>query len=135
MARTATLTETEFQSQVLALARISGWKACHPHDEPGSLILCRPPVLLFVGLKTEGGKLRPEQAEQLEALRGCEAAEARLWRPGDWPEIAERLARRDEDHGRHSPPGTRFTELTPEEKRERFKENARRRRKGEQSGA
>jgi DNA polymerase III delta subunit len=129
MARTATLTETEFQSQVLALARISGWKACHPHDEPGSLILCRPPVLLFVGLKTETGKLRHEQREWLEALRARESAEVILCQPGDWEAIAERLARRDENLAR-SPPGTPFTELRPEEKRERYKEQQRRRREG-----
>jgi hypothetical protein len=129
MPRTATLTETEFQQQVLALARISGWKACHPHDEPGSLILCRPPALLFVGLKSATGKLRHEQREWLEALRACESAEVALWGPGEWEEIAERLARRDE-HQARSPPGTRFAELRPEEKRERYEENARRRREG-----
>jgi hypothetical protein len=121
--------EREFQQQVLALARISGWKACHPHDAPGSLVLVRPPCLIFVGLKSATGKLRAEQREWLEALARCESVEVILCRPGNWEEIAERLARRDENQAR-SPPGTPFAQLRSEEKRERYKEQQRRRREG-----
>ncbi len=122
--------EREFQQQVRALARISGWKTCHPHDEPGSLILCRPPALLFVGLKSATGKLRHEQREWLEALARCESVEVVLWGPGDWEEIAERLEWRDEDLGR-SPPGTRVAELRSEEKRARYKAQQQRRKRGD----
>jgi hypothetical protein len=129
MARTATLTEAKFQSQVLALARISGWKTLHPHDEPGSLVLVRPPCLVFVGLRSTTGKLRHEQREWLEALGRCEGAEVILCQAGDWREIKERLARRDE-HLARSPPGTPFTQLRSEEKRERYREQQRRKREG-----
>ena len=96
MARTVSVTETEFQQQVLALARISGWKTLHPHDEPGSLVLVRPPCLIFVGLKSEGGKLRHEQREWLEAIEKEEEELAR---------------RRTEALTRIRQAGTRFEEL------------------------
>ncbi len=92
-------TEKNFQAQVLELACLSGWLCFHPFDSrrsaPGfpDLCLVRPPLVLFVELKSEGGKLRPEQREWLELLSRCEGVEARLWRPGDWPEVEETLAR------------------------------------------
>jgi hypothetical protein len=122
-------TEKAFRAQVLQLATRSGWLVYPAPDVPGSLILCRPPALLFVGVKSETGKLRHEQREWLEALARCESVEVVLWRPSDWEEIAARLEWRDEDLGR-SPPGTPFTELSPQEKRARYKENARRRKEG-----
>lgn len=92
-------TEKHFQAQVLELARLSGWRCYHTFDSrrsaPGfpDLVMVRPPVVLFAELKSEGGRLRPEQAAWLDALKACERVEARLWRPGDWPEIEEMLAR------------------------------------------
>ncbi|MDP9439871.1 MAG: VRR-NUC domain-containing protein [Actinomycetota bacterium] len=92
-------TEKEFQAQVLDLARRSGWCCYHTHDSrrsaPGfpDLVLVRAPVVVFAELKTETGKVRPEQRDWLAALKRCEGVEARLWRPRDWPEIEEVLRR------------------------------------------
>ncbi len=96
---TARISEKHFQSQVLELARLSGWRCYHTFDSrrsvPGfpDLVLVRAPVVLFAELKSESGKLRPEQREWLELLSRCEGVEARLWRPGDWSEVEETLAR------------------------------------------
>jgi len=96
----AWISEKEFQAQVLDLAKLSGWFCYHTHDSrrsaPGfpDLVLARPPRLVFAELKSEEGRLRPEQGGWLAALGRCEAVEARLWRPSDWPEIEEVLKRR-----------------------------------------
>jgi hypothetical protein len=99
-AKRTAISEKEFQAQILQLARLAGWKAYHTFDSRRStagfpdLVLVRPPVVLFVELKSEEGKLRPEQKAWLEVLSRCERVEARLWRPGMWPEIERVLCRR-----------------------------------------
>jgi hypothetical protein len=104
-ARGTPTTEKDFQAQVLQLARLSGWLCYHTHDSrrsaPGfpDLVLVRPPVAVFAELKSASGKLRPEQREWLQALRASESFEVRLWRPGNWPEIVDTLAKRGELHG------------------------------------
>ncbi len=93
----AHISEKAFQAQILSLA---GWRTYHTHDSrrsaPGfpDLCLVRPPVVLFVELKSEGGKLRPKQREWLEALSRCEGVGARLWRPSDFEEIERTLCKR-----------------------------------------
>jgi hypothetical protein len=95
-----TVSEKQFQAQVVELAGYCGWLCYHTHDSrrsaPGfpDLVLVRPPRLIFAELKTETGKLRPEQKAWLEALTGCiEASESRLWRPRDLEEIQTLLKR------------------------------------------
>lgn len=87
--KTTTITEKEFQAQVLQLARLAGWRFYHTHDSrrstPGfpNLVMVRPPVIVFAELKTQAGKVRPEQRDWFDALGGCETAGTRLWRPSD----------------------------------------------------
>ncbi len=94
------MSEKQFQSQVLQLAKLSGWLTYHTHDSrrsaPGfpDLVLVKAPLVLFAELKSARGKLRPEQEAWLEALRGCRTVGARLWRPSDWPEMKETLSKR-----------------------------------------
>lgn len=94
------VTEKAFQAQVLGLARLSGWRCYHTFDSrksaPGfpDLVLCRPPKVFFIELKTEKGTLRPEQRDWLDALGRCEGVGARLWRPSDWTQIEGTLATR-----------------------------------------
>ncbi len=98
--KAGTVTEKALQAQVLDLARLSGWRVYHTFDSRRSvagfpdLVMVRPPVVLFAELKTEGGKVRPEQRGWLGALARCETVEASVWRPGDWPRIQEVLKRR-----------------------------------------
>lgn len=97
MARTS---EKDFQAQILELARLSGWRCYHTFDSRRSaagfpdLMLVRPPVVLFAELKTEGGKIRPEQRRWLTVLEACPGVVVKVWRPSDWPEIEEALARK-----------------------------------------
>src|SRR3712207_848242 len=73
----ASITERDFQAQVVQFARLCGWRCYHTHDsrrsEPGfpDLILARPPRLLAVELKTNRGKVTDAQAEWLETLAAC----------------------------------------------------------------
>lgn len=93
------ITEAQHQAAIIELAQLTGWRWYHVPDSrrcPAGfpdLVLCRPPVLLFVECKTDKGKLRPEQREWLQALFACDTVRARVWRPGDWAEIEETLAR------------------------------------------
>lgn len=124
--------EAAFQDQITNLADLYGWRWFHAPDNlprttrsgrravqrvrPGfpDLVLVRAPELIFAEVKTQVGRVRPEQQEWLEALEvvarrvaaltaGSNAAadraahvEVYLWRPGDFDEIHARLAR-----GRH----------------------------------
>ncbi len=97
------LSEREFQQQVTDLAELRHWDWFHIRSArtadswrtPVSgtmgagfpdLLLARPPRLLAIELKTDKGKLTPEQEVWLWTLRDC-GVEADCWRPRDWPEI------------------------------------------------
>lgn len=99
------LSERDFQKQVLDLARLRGWLVAHTYDSRlatgtgyPDLCLCRPGRvvgevgrLLFCELKTERGRLRPEQKVWLEALRSVPNLEVYLWKPHDMDEIIQIL--------------------------------------------
>ncbi len=94
----ARVTERQFQTQVVQLAHLSGWRCYHTHDSrrsaPGfpDLVLVRTPRLVFAELKSENGRIRPEQQAWLEVLQQVERApEAYLWRPGDFGDIQSTL--------------------------------------------
>ena len=96
----ARTSEKEFQGQVLDLARLSSWLCYHTHDSrrsaPGfpDLVLVRPPRLVFAELKSEEGRIKPEQKVWLEALSNCtEAPESHLWRPRNLEEVQQILKR------------------------------------------
>ena len=66
--------EAAFQQQVTQLAAFYGWRSYHTHDSrrsaPGfpDLVLVRDVQLVFAELKTDKGRIRPEQREWLDAL-------------------------------------------------------------------
>jgi hypothetical protein len=100
-------TEAEFQSAVIDLARLRGWRVAHFHDSRrqvgGRLVgdadaegyldltLTRRGVLVFAELKSESGCISKGQCAWINDL--TEVAEhnrdvhVRLWRPSDWNEI------------------------------------------------
>jgi hypothetical protein len=103
--------EAEFQARVIALARAEGWKVAHfravriqradgstyyqtPVQADGSgwpdLFMVRDGVALAPELKTNTGRVRPEQQEWLAALRAAGIA-ASVWRPKDWNLISAAL--------------------------------------------
>lgn len=90
------LTETQFQTTILELARSRCWVDYHTLDSRGSqggwpdLVLIRPPQLLFVELKAPKGRVSALQQFWLDGL-GVAGVDARLWRPADWDEIVDVL--------------------------------------------
>ncbi len=98
-ARTKPLTEREWQAQVVAIARTYGWQVHHHLISYGSaagwpdLAIAGHGRVLFVELKTDAGRLRPEQIVWLDLLTtaGCEVA---VWRPTDLDTVTAALGPR-----------------------------------------
>lgn len=98
-----TLTEREFQSAVIELARMFKWRLAHfrpGKDRRGKwstpmsgdvgfpdLVLVGYGRVIFAELKAQDGAVRPEQREWLADLL-LAGAETYLWRPSDLDEIA-----------------------------------------------
>ena len=112
-----TISEADFQAQVIHLARMSGWLVHHTRpaiDRSGKwttpitgdagfpdLVLAHPERgVLLLELKSETGQPTDRQRAWLRALRDG-GAEAWLARPGDLLWIAARL--RGERHDRRDP--------------------------------
>lgn len=99
------ITERNFQSQIITLARYYRWKVAHfrpgltkrgrwvtavQADGAGfpDLVLARQGRIIFVELKSERGQLSErQQAWRQEIL----PAEFYLWRPSDYDRVAEIL--------------------------------------------
>ncbi len=85
----------------MTLARLTGWRCYHPFDSRRSargfpdLVLLKPPWLCSAELKTDTGRVTPEQALWLDALSAvADVPETYLWRPRDWDRIVTCLQRR-----------------------------------------
>jgi hypothetical protein len=91
-----TLSERDLERLVVDAARLGGWLSYHTFDSRRSpagfpdLVLVRPPTLLIVELKTAKGRLRPEQADWLNALARC-GIECAVIRPADADALVARL--------------------------------------------
>jgi len=99
-------TEEQFQQQVIDLARFLGYRVAHfrpaktdkgwrtPVSADGKgfpdLFLVRPGRLIVAEIKSETGKLSPEQEAWLEAI-DAGGGEAYCWRPSEWDNIVEVL--------------------------------------------
>ena len=76
--------ERELQQAVQEAAALFGWLYYHTYDSrrsnPGfpDLVLARNGTILFVELKSQTGKVSPEQQTWLDAVGGI------VWRPSDW---------------------------------------------------
>lgn len=98
--------ESDFQKQVIQLARLYKWRAAHfraamnrrgqwqtPVQADGAgfpdLVLVRDRVI-WAELKSEKGKLSPEQEQWIARLKAA-GQEVYVWRPKDWNEIVTTL--------------------------------------------
>lgn len=108
--RTDLVSERELQDWIVASARLLGWRVAHfrpawtqrgwrtagSYDAQGwpDLVLVRERVV-FAEVKTDRGRLRPEQEGWLGSLRHA-GAEVYVWRPEDWTsgEVEDVLRRR-----------------------------------------
>lgn len=99
--------EQAFLRRVVRLARQAGWRVFHPAParfgkvwrtpyagDAGlpDLILCRPPRLLFVELKSARGRVSPQQQAWLTALAQCSEVHTAVWREGDLESIEKILS-------------------------------------------
>jgi len=92
------ITEKQFESQVKDLTKLFHCdKYYHPFlskwSERGfpDCTIIKVPRLIYAELKSEKGKLSPEQAEWLELLKQCKTIEAYCWKPHQIDEIVEVL--------------------------------------------
>lgn len=85
----AEVTHAELQASIIQLATLKGYEHFHNLHPEGSdpgwpdLVLCKPPRLIFLELKTERGKLTEAQRGWLLRLKACNQ-ECYLLRPTDW---------------------------------------------------
>lgn len=96
--------ERDFQNHTIGVAQALGWRVAHfrpamlrsgkwatPVQADGAgfpdLVLVRGERLLFLELKAQGGRLRPEQRAWLEALGRVPHVTAGVIRPSDWPTL------------------------------------------------
>ncbi len=107
---TLPISEQEFQTQIIDLARRFDWRYFHARPgktaggrwatqmsgDPGypDLTMVRGNRLIFAELKTDAGKATDQQVEWLSALNAVEHRTAQLWRPHDLETVAELLRRR-----------------------------------------
>ena len=91
------LTERQWQQRVVDLAQLRGWRHFHAYSSRRSpagwpdLALVRTGRLVLAELKTERGRVRPEQHVWLEQLATVAGVEVHLWRPSDWPQVQQVL--------------------------------------------
>lgn len=94
------VSEKQFQSAVIALAKRHLWLCYHTFDSRKSmagfpdLVLVRDRII-FAELKTETGRPTADQERWLEGLREA-GAEVYLWKPSDWVSIEATLASKPE---------------------------------------
>lgn len=90
------LTEKRWMAQVIALARMLGYRVYHTWDSRHSqggfpdLVLVRRPRVIFAELKREDGRVTREQQAWIDELRAC-GQEVHIWRPSDLETIVRVL--------------------------------------------
>lgn len=100
------MTEAELQTNVRQAARLGGWLTYHTNDSRRSdkgfpdLVFVHPITgrTVYAELKSERGRIRPEQRQWIEALeRG--GHDVHVWRPAHWTDgtithvlLSERVA-------------------------------------------
>ena len=83
------MTEKELQANIVRLATFRGWYHYHTYSSKKSvrgwpdLVLCKPPKLLFVELKSARGRLTPDQEHWLNLLNQT-GAFTYIWKPKHW---------------------------------------------------
>lgn len=102
-----TVSESDWQTIVIAIARINGWATYHPPENRPSrsghvqsitagwpdLVFARVGEVFVAELKRETGKTTPEQDIWLKLLRSA-GIETHVWRPSDEKEVRARLAQK-----------------------------------------
>lgn len=98
------ISERDWQTHVLKIADLKGWKYYHPPDNRPvngriqkvvsgypDLCLIKGSRMIFAELKREKGIVSPEQQEWIAAIKGC-GIEVYVWRPSDLQSLVEILS-------------------------------------------
>lgn len=91
------LTEADWQTRVVALARRCHWTYYHTYDSRRSpkgfpdLVFMRGDRLIFAELKSAGGGVTSAQRVWVDGLSQVRHLNVYVWRPGDWREVQEVL--------------------------------------------
>lgn len=101
------MSEAAFQKAVIDLADTAGYRVNHCYrGKVGKgawrtntsvvgwpdLALWKPGDFFMAELKSDTGKLRPEQETVIAELRAA-GVEVNVWAPRSWPQVIERLVR------------------------------------------
>ncbi len=84
-------------------AELNGWLVFHDNDSRRNaagfpdLVLVKPPRVLFLELKSEIGRVRPEQHVWMDALSRCDTIASAIVRP----EHADQIIKYLQDPERH----------------------------------
>lgn len=93
---TITVTEADFQQRILDWCGYRRLKFFHDNDSRRNkagfpdLVIVGPRGVLFRELKTDTGRVSPEQSDWLADLTRA-GADADVWRPADWARIQREL--------------------------------------------
>jgi len=104
------MTEAQFMQQIIDLSRLYGWRVAHfrpamtrsgrwatPVQADGAgfpdLCMVKRARLIFAEIKSDKGKLSPEQETWITELTNCMRCEVYIWKPENWEEIVEVLTR------------------------------------------
>lgn len=102
------ISEEEFLGQIIELAHLYQWRVHHVRPawtnkgwrtpiqgDVGfpDLVLARSPRVIIAEVKSEKGRLTPEEREWLTEVDTCVGVESYLWRPRMWDDIVGILRR------------------------------------------
>ena len=93
----ASLTEKQFQASVIDLANAERWlsyftyRSSHSPAGFPDIVLVRGDRVIFAELKTEKGKVTPDQRIWFRALLDSGKVEVYLWRPSMWDQVVRIL--------------------------------------------
>ena len=96
--------EKELDAHIRKLAKLMGFLYYHTYRSQRSpagfpdVVLVKPPRTIFAELKSDTGKVSPEQQTWLDTLAKCPQNEVYLWKPCDLQEIADVLSPKEEDN-------------------------------------
>lgn len=99
------ISERDWQSHVIKIAEVKGWKYYHPPDNRPvngriqkvvsgfpDLCLVKNGKMIFAELKREKGIVSPEQQAWIMAIKAC-GIDVYIWRPSDVHAIVEILSK------------------------------------------
>ena len=93
------ISERDFQAQIVELARALGWRVYHTRDSQGSapgfpdLIMIRGATLLAMEVKSAKGKEAPAQQEWIAAFKQVRYVVADFIYPKHWDQVEDTLRR------------------------------------------